>query len=195
MTTSDDDTDDEPDFDRVGFRRGGKLEGLAAYEDSAVKYLCTRLGMVHVSNSVAAEARERGAAGRNFPLFDSLAYFPVRLRVGRLTKVRFVTLPDLFNRFARTPIGVALEQVCDDVDPAHGPMGLVFRWAGLVDDQGRQQTIKGGRFMVAHTAGSTTEGTVKLSASLKLRGRRCDVTVETFDSFLENYRGWSPYGQ
>jgi hypothetical protein len=187
----------EPDFDGIGRRRTKGLEGLAAFEDSAVRRLCTLLGLPALARRVADEAADRTELGGcNFALFDEVAYFPVALRVGKLRRVRFVTVPDFFNNFARTPVGVGLQQAYDEIDDHDRPFGLVFHWAGIRTDDGKQNTIKGGKFMIAHTA--TTEiarAGVKLVAQMGVgRKHRAVVTVETLGAFAENYKEWTPIG-
>lgn len=184
----------EPDFEGVGRRRNAGVEGMAAYEDAAVRKLCALLGRPALARLVADEARDRTERGAiSLALFDEMARFPVVLRTGKLRRVRFVTLPDLFNNFARSPIGVGLRNVHDEVGYRDRPIGLVFRWAGIKTDDGKQNTIKGGKFMIAHTA--TTDlrkGGIKLVARPAQRGWPDAVTVETLESFAASYEGWEP---
>lgn len=194
MTMTNDPFPDVPDMDLDPDRYSGDRSKAAkrGYEDSAVRYVCNCLALPGLARTIAAVANERlGRPQCNFPLFDEVAHFPTALRVGKLRRVRFVTLPDLFNAFPKTPIGYALADVADDVG-IDRDIGLIFKWVGR-DDGTRNTAIKGGKFMIAHTAASGLGvGRVKIMASMPLAGVAADVTVEPLDAFLALYRGWSP---
>ncbi len=183
----------DPEFDDLPRKTRG-LDRHANYEDKAVRKLCTQLGHPGLVRAIINECRDRtGTPVATFAMLDEITRFPVRLRTGNLRRVRFITLPDLFDRVHRTPIGFALQDVCDEVDPDDGPIGLVFKWAGVKDADGKSHAIKGGEFMVAHTGPTNvTPGSVMIVASLKLCGVMQTVTIQKFQDFLETYRGWSP---
>lgn len=187
---------DDPlgDLDLSAFGAAGPgRDARDTYEDGAVRAACRLIGLPGLARAIAAEAAARtGDPSCRFALFDEMTGFPVRLRVGRLRGVRFLALPDLFDRFPRTPIGAALAVLAAELDPAEGPIGLVFRWAGARDDAGRQRTIKGAKFMAAHTAPSVAGDSVRVIAPMKLAGAACDVTVQTLPALLAAYAGWTP---
>lgn len=176
-----------------GGKRPAWSTGRAVYEDAAVRRLCARLALPRLPRLLAAETEKRtGTFVCSWAMFRELTRFPVQLTCGRLKRVRFITVPDLFNTFHRTPIGLALADVCHELDPADAPIGLVFKWGGLRGEDGRQYTIKGGKFMIAHTApASLVPGGVMLSAAMKLCHGIETVVVQRFDDFLADYTTWS----
>jgi hypothetical protein len=176
------------DFDRApAARRRAGLDARLAFEDAAVRHVCALLGRPRLAQAIARESRERTEAGAcNFPLFEATCPdFPVRLRVGALRAVKWIAVADLYNHFARTPVGLALAELLGEVDPDDGPWGLVFRWAGARDSEGRQHAIKGGRFMVAHTAPALpAAGRVLFAADLKVGDARYPVALERLDDLV-----------
>jgi hypothetical protein len=184
---------DVPEPDVAGLFRA-RVGGRRAYEDAAVRRVCTKIGLPRLAPRIAAESESRvGEAGCLFAIFEEMTHFPIRFRVGRLRNIRFLALSDLFNKFARTPIGRALADLAADVDPADGPIGLVFRWSGAPDEGGVQKTIKGGTFMAAHTDGSaTTAGSTRITTTTPLgTDPAAFVIVETLDSLLLAYSNWT----
>jgi hypothetical protein len=185
----------DPDFGGEA-ARPSRASHRRSREDAAVRKICTLARLPRMPALLAAEAEARtGSPSCTFPLFDEFTGFPVRFRVGRLRGVRFLAVPDLFNRFAKTAIGLALADVCDEADPAEGPVALVFRWPGRRDESGRLQSIKGALYMTAHTASTSFAGAgVKIVASMRLGGARHVVTVEPLDALMLNFSDWSPTG-
>lgn len=189
--------DDVPEPDISGFANSRNEQSRTwqpSYEASAVAKVCALLALPQLARDVRAEASARGVTA-SFALFDDLSGFPVRLRVGKLRRVRFITMPDLFDRFAKTPIGWALSDIADELDPADGAIGLVFQWAGIRDDKGVVRSIKGNHFMVAHTFPSvSSDGATRIVSSLKFRGLRHTVVVERLPQLVSNFSDWRPSG-
>ncbi len=169
-----------------------------SYEDSAVRFACKCLGRPDWPARIIALAAERAdtrefGGGCSFTVFDEIACLPVCLRIGRLREMRFLAIPDLYNNFKRTPIAQALSLLADEYDPDERYLGLVFRWAGAPDESGRQATIKGGKFMVAHTAPIVgVRAGSRIVAPLSLAGTTRMVTVEHLAGLLVDYAGDDP---
>jgi hypothetical protein len=191
----------EPVRDRTG-SPDRNLANRLHYEQEALRRVCAGVVMPSLFHRVTREACARGAPGATFELFDALYRFPIQFRTGRLRYIRFISLADLFNRFGATPIGQELARLADEeLDLDDGPIGLIFRWAGAKDSEGNQHTIRGGRFLVAHTAntGAFAAGqTARFTATVKLGRKRNapiqEVTLERLDDLLAHYSTWQPAG-
>jgi hypothetical protein len=169
----------------------GKGDQQDYYEDRAVRNLCTCLGRTDLIATVQRESRQRTGPGLlSFPLFEELTGFHVRLRTSKVRGVRWLSVPDLFNRFPSTQLGKALRAIHDELDAADGPIGLVFRWTGDKDSQGKTHAIKDGRYMVLHTFEGSTHDSVQVVVPVTFGKRQYVATLETMRSFAISFHGY-----
>jgi hypothetical protein len=180
-----------------GWRSRG-LRGRAAYEDAAVRRVLARFNLRPLARELAAESHER--VGESYCTFAAaelrLPTLPIRLRVGDVRALRRLTVPDLFDRFSRTPICLAFDELLDaeGLDPLELPVGMIFRWSAETTYAGREgrevrRGIRGGKFMALHNYPATREpgdATTRI-----VRGHRgLDLEIQTMDSMLDRIAGW-----
>ena len=180
---------------RAGWRERG-LVGLAAYEDAAVRRVLARLKLRPIDAEVVLRARETTGVGvRTFAMMETcVGGFPVQLRCGTMSYLKRLAVPDVFDRFTRTPIYTQLAALIDggQLDPDVGPVGMVFKWATetvVAGRDGRTRTagIRGGKFMAIHTYPTVGGNTRIVHETAALGG----LTIETLDGLLDALGGWA----
>ncbi len=169
----------EPSWDN--FESNIAATSMASYEDTVVRRLCKAIGRPRLPAELVA-SNEKGKC--TFSAFDMATNFPMRFSCGKLRRIRFVTIPDLFNKFSKTPIGYSFSNLIQDFDIEDKPIGLVFRWVGTKTEDGKQHTIKGGRYMVAHNGPSTISRN-KVAIYADMNGML--VIVQLLDDLIDFY--------
>lgn len=181
----------EPSWDDL---RHSGADTVQRYEHAALRNLCKLLNHLEAARSVEAESRQRTAHGLGtFALFEELTGFPVALRVRRLLNVRWLSVPDLFNKFDRTPITKGFLELGDEIDLVEQAAGLVFRWPGDKDELGKRHAVKGGKFMVAHnyTAREAVSGTC-VTGGVCIGRVSMTLHIETMTQFATRFDNWDP---
>lgn len=172
-----------------GFRRSAE-EAAAAYEDAACRRILQLAGQASLVPALRAASRQ--ATGEHTCRFhhlpDVLPALSVRFGHGNLRYVKRIAVPDLFDRFSKTPIWLGLTQVAEFWDVTETPIALVFRWKAetAVGAAGRERRagIKGGKFMVAHTASTSDRRRTRIIRTMDLAGTTVEVTIETLDDLI-----------
>jgi hypothetical protein len=176
-------------------RARARRSAASCYEDAAVRKVLALLRQEGLAGMLArAEEEHSGQYTCTFArLHDALPDLPVRFGAGRLRYLKRIAVPDLFDRFTKTPIFLALEDLACELDPALGALAFVFRWAsdarvssraGRVERKG----IRGGKFMVIHTAPTAPQpGATRIVRACMLGGHACEVTIETLEALLAPY--------
>lgn len=169
--------------------------GALAYEDRAVRRLLTLVNQPRLITQISQEARARVETSQcNFALLDELTGFPIRCGIGKLKAIHHIAIPDLYGRFAKLPMAMALAQLADDYDPRDGPIALIFRWGSQAQTgSGKSKGIVGGAYMAIHTSDHhPTLGDAQIVSTLKLRKRTWTVRMEPMASMLAPYANWEP---
>lgn len=165
----------------------------ASYEDGAVKAICTILDRYDLRTQVLSQVE--GATGFkrcNLATFNSLSDMPVEFFSSRIRGVKYLAIPDLFNRPDKLTI-VKEYRIIDDEWQAsaeyEATVAMLFPWQGRKDENGRQSTIKGGRYMVLHDdEHKSCDPRVAIKIPYRdSSDRDAELTLETLASFLSLY--------
>jgi hypothetical protein len=184
--------------DQAKFWKDRGLSGQAAYESDAVAFFLRRLGLSRMADEIGRAARDvTGARRLTFAAAEEVVRgFPIRFRVGMLHGIRRLAVPDLFDRFTKTPLYTGFEDIIEDHDLDGQAAGLVFRWISDTTVAGRKQGgaarkgISGGKFMVIHNspASSGMARNTRLIRDTDLG----TIVVESMAGLLANFEGWTP---
>jgi hypothetical protein len=184
----------DPEFTDAFLRaaRGAGLSGLVSYEDRAVRHVLRALRLPRLAAEIAREVESRtGTLACTFGVFaEFLPGFPVRFGVARIRNVKFLAIPDLFDRFGTTVLYRNLSALADAVG-FKKPIGLIFRYTGDAELKGP----KGGQFMILHTAGCLQGdfAATRILGSCRFGRRQVAWCLQTLDSFLYDFP-WEPEG-
>jgi hypothetical protein len=173
---------------RAAYRESG-LAGLQAYEDAACRRILTLLGLTRLARTIADDVGEiTNTPACTFAAMDDYIHFPIKFSVGKISGVKFLTLPDLFDRFTTTKLFKELMVMSEEHGP-DVPICLIFKFTGDTDNPGP----KGGKFFTLHTfESSPILNTSRFIRFGKLHGQRVGFTLESLDSLMASFRGWKP---
>lgn len=169
---------DDVNLDRAASLERWKAAKQAHYEDRAFRYVLTQLGIPPAPLARRMKELSGEAALTFYGILDAYPMFPCWLGARNVPYcLKDFNLANCWNRYTRTRVFQAWEEVKLDAEEWSGPVGLIFT----------SPRIRGGRGMLIHHNMSVPVADDDLQVIRKLRNET--YVTERLEVFIGRLRG------